>query len=74
MARELIAKYCRVMSRSTSRLVAHPRIFRLFIKVKFDAYICTVNFGAKGPKLNSSLVYCLQLYGTYYVGLCIPKK
>ena len=34
-----------VISRSMSWLVAHPRIFWLFIK---------------GPKLNSTLVYCLD--------------
>ena len=26
--------------------------------------LCTVTFGSKGPKLNSRLVYCSQLYGT----------
>ena len=31
--------YLKVTSRSTSRLVAHPRIFRLFMKEKFDAYV-----------------------------------
>ena len=30
-------KYCKVMSRSTPQLVAHPRIFSLFMKRKFDA-------------------------------------
>ena len=39
MASGLIAKYCTVTRRSTSQLVAHPRIFRLFIKVKFDSYV-----------------------------------
>ena len=32
-------KYRKVASRSTSRLVARPRIFRLFMKGKFDAYV-----------------------------------
>ena len=31
--------YRKVASRSTSRLVARPRIFRLFMKEKFDAYV-----------------------------------
>jgi hypothetical protein len=31
--------YRKVASRSTSWLVAHPRIFRLFMKEKFDAYV-----------------------------------
>ena len=31
--------YRKVASRSTSRLVARPRIFRLFMKGKFDAYV-----------------------------------
>ena len=30
--------YCNVASRSTSWLVAHPRIFKLFMKGKFYAY------------------------------------
>ena len=29
----------RVVSRSKSQLLAHPRIFRLFMKGKFDAYV-----------------------------------
>ena len=44
-----ISKYCKVASRSTSWLVAHPRIFRLFMRRKFDAYV------QRGSKLNSSL-------------------
>ena len=31
--------YCKVTSRSMARLVAHPRIFRLFMEGKFDAYV-----------------------------------
>ena len=31
--------YRKVASRSTSRLVARPEIFRLFIKGKFDPYV-----------------------------------
>ena len=31
--------YRKVASRSTSRLVAHPSIFRMFMKEKFDAYV-----------------------------------
>ena len=31
--------YRKVSSRSTSRLVAHPSIFRMFMKGKFDAYV-----------------------------------
>ena len=31
--------YCKVLSRNTSWLVAHPRTFRLFMKGKFDAYV-----------------------------------
>ena len=34
-----ILTYRKVASRSTSRLVARPRIFRLFMKGKFDAYV-----------------------------------
>ena len=32
-------KYRKVASSGLSRLVAHLRIFRLFIKGKFDAYV-----------------------------------
>ena len=35
----LILIYRKVASRSTSRLVAHPRIFRQFTEGKFDAYV-----------------------------------
>ena len=31
--------YCKVVSSRMSRLVAHPRIFRLFMKGKFDDYL-----------------------------------
>ena len=49
-----------------SWLVAHSRIFKLFMKGKFDAYVqCTaVTFGQTSPKLNSRPVYCSRLYGT----------
>ena len=48
--------YRKVASSRLFRLVAHPRIFRLFMKRRFDP---------KGPKLNSSLVCCSRLYGSY---------
>ena len=35
----MLTMYRKVASRSTSRLVALPRIFRLFMKGKFDAYV-----------------------------------
>ena len=31
--------YCKVASSRLSRLVAHPSIFELFMKGKFDAYV-----------------------------------
>ena len=31
--------YCKVASSRLSRLVAHPSIFKLFMKGKFDAYV-----------------------------------
>ena len=46
-----------------SWLVAGPRIFRLFMKGKFDPYVLCVTFGQKSSKLNSRPVYCSQLYG-----------
>ena len=44
--------YRKVPSSRLSWLVAHLRIFRLFMTVKFDAYICTVSFGQKSSKLT----------------------
>ena len=52
--------YRKVASSKLSRLVAHPSTFRMFRKGKFDAY-CDLKFS----KLNSRLVYCSRLYGTY---------
>ena len=57
----------RKVARCMLWLVAHPRIFRLLMKEKFEVY---VSFGQKGPKLSSILVYCFQLYGT----LSMKKK
>ena len=48
-----IAKYRKVASSRLSRLVANPRIFRKLMKGKFDAYVVTVTFGQKVPKLIS---------------------
>ena len=42
-----------VASSSMSWLVAHFQTFRRLMKGKFDAYLCTVTFGQKVPKLNS---------------------
>ena len=36
---DFIIELCKVPSRSLSWLVAHPRIVRLFMKGKFDAYV-----------------------------------
>ena len=54
--------YRKVASRSTSRLVARPRIFRLFMKGKFDPYVLWPLDLDLGP-LNSRPVYCSRLYG-----------
>ena len=59
---DLTRGYNKVASRSITWLVTDPRMFRLIMKGKFDAYgLCTVTFGQKGPKLNSSPGYCSQL-------------
>ena len=55
-----ISKYCKVASRSTSWLVAHPRIFRLFMRGKFDGHV-PWTYGQRGSKLNISPFYCSQL-------------
>ena len=55
-------KYHRIASRRTPLLVAHPSIFRIFMKRKFDAYV-QWTFDRKFPKLNSKLVYCSGLFG-----------
>ena len=54
--------YCKVASSRLSRLVAHLRIFRLFVMGKIDAYVHTVTFGQKSSKLKSRPVYCSRLY------------
>ena len=53
-----VNNYSKVASSALFRLVAHFWIFRLFMKGKFDAYLCTVTFCQKSPKLNSSPFYC----------------
>ena len=58
--------YRKVASSRLSRLVAHPSIFRLFMKGKFDAYVSTVTFVTKSSKLNSRPVYCSKLYSTLF--------
>ena len=55
--------YRKVASRSTSRLVARPGIFRLFIKGKFDPYVLWPLAFGLWP-LNSRPVYCSWLYGS----------
>ena len=61
-------EYCKVASSRLSWLVAHLRIFRLFMKGEIWC-LCTVTFWQKGPKLNSSPVYCSRLYGMYILVL-----
>ena len=56
--------YRKVASRSTSRLVARPGIFRLFMKGKFDPYVLWPLAFGLWP-LNSRPVYCSRLYGMY---------
>ena len=43
-----------------------PKDFQTLYAGEIDAYVCTVTFGQKGPKLNSSLVYCLRLFGNRF--------
>ena len=54
--------YRKVASRSTSRLVARPGIFRLFMKGKFDPYVLWPLAFGLWP-LNSRPVCCSRLYG-----------
>ena len=44
------------------KLVAHLKIFRLFMKGKFDAFLKWSSY-KKSSKWNSRPVYCSQLYG-----------
>ena len=60
--------YRKVASRSTSRLVARPEIFRLFIKGKFDPYVLWPLAFGLWP-LNSRPVYCSRLYGRLQAAL-----
>ena len=54
--------YRKVASRSTSRLVARPRIFWLLMKGKFDPCVLWPLAWDLWP-LNSRPVYCSRLYG-----------
>ena len=54
--------YRKVASRSTSRLVARPGIFWLFMKGKFDPYVLWPLAFGLWP-LNSRPVCCSRLYG-----------
>ena len=56
--------YRNVMSNRLSWLVADFRIFRLFMKGKFDAY---VPLWPKDFKLNSRPAYCSRLYFTVWL-------
>ena len=47
-------RYHKVASSKLSLLVAHPRIFRLFMKGNFDAYLCAVTFVQNGPIVDRS--------------------
>ena len=60
----VLLEYRKVASRSTSRLVVRPRIFRLFMKGKFDPYALWPLALDLGP-LNSRPVYYSRLYGIY---------
>ena len=53
--------YHKAASRSTSWLVAQPRIFRLFMKGEIW-WLCTVTFVEYGPELKKSPIYSLWLY------------
>ena len=53
--------YHKVVSSWLSWLVAHPSIFKLFMKGKFDAYV----YCPKSSKFNSKPDYCSQLYGKW---------
>ena len=58
-------KYRKVAISRLSRLVAHSRIFRLFMKGKFDAYVLwplTKSF--QNLIVDRRPVYCWRLYGT----------
>ena len=54
--------YHKVVCSGLSWLVAHLRIFRLFMKGDIWC-LCTVIFGKKTSKLNRRLVYCSWFYG-----------
>ena len=63
--------YRKVASRSTSRLVARPRIFWLLMKGKFDPCVLWPLAWDLWP-LNSRPVYCSRLYGSFehqYLGV-----
>jgi hypothetical protein len=51
--------YRKVISSRLSRLVVHPRIFRLFMKRNFDAYV----LWPLDKMVQNWIVYCSRLYG-----------
>ena len=55
-------KYCKVVRRSTFRLVAHLKDFQTVCEGE-SWRLFTLTFGQKGPKLNNSLVYFSRIYG-----------
>ena len=56
--------YHKVASSGLSWLVAHLRIFKLFMKGEIWCF-WAVTFSQKTSKLNRRLVYCLWLYGNH---------
>ena len=66
-------QYRKVASRSTPRLVARPRIFRPFMKGKFDPYVLWPLAFDHWP-LNSRRVYCSRLYGIWDILLWVSYK
>ena len=65
--------YRKVASRSTSRLVARPRIFWLLMKGKFDPYVLWSLAWDLWP-LNSRPVYCSLLYGKSFLSQLLNNR
>ena len=59
-------EYRKVASSRLSQLVAHSRIFRLFMKWKFDADVLWPLAKRVQNWIHSRPVYCSQLYSTFF--------
>ena len=69
--KEFKCNYRKVARSKLSWLITHSRIFKLFMKGKFDTYVLQP-LEKRGSKLYSRLVYCSLHYGSCIMN-CVVK-